>query len=207
MQGNVKQLAHNFQASSIVSMSLTVAMVANGYGKTVEVIEPSHMTRSLKYSNFAVLINGFSMAFLKVSIGLSILRLQLGKSMYWIVVGSIVLSVVCNALVVVSTLFGCRPLEAVWNRQLLLAGEASCLPRIVNMSNSYVQTGKLSRLLHGLQQYLLLRRGQHRHGPVLLPWSALLSLKGQGVSLQQMGASRRFPDWTSCHNLRNRQMF
>ena len=129
------------QAASLVSMSLTIVMVHYGYGKTRYLLEPSQMTNALKFSNFAVLVNGFAMAFLKISIGLSLLRLQLGKGMVWIVWGSIFLSVFVNALVVVMTLFGCRPLAAVWDRSLMPV--ATCLPRTVNVANSYVQTGKI----------------------------------------------------------------
>ena len=121
-------------------MSLTIAMVHYGYGKTRDLLEPGRMTTALKFSNFAVLVNGFAMAFLKISIGVSLLRLQLGRGMAWIVWGSIVLSVACNALVVVITLFGCRPLAAVWDRSLMPV--ASCLPKGVNAWNSYIQTGK-----------------------------------------------------------------
>lgn len=121
-------------------MGVTIAMVDHGYGKSIYLLEPSEAVQALKFSNFAVLINGFSMAFLKLSIGLSLIRLQLGKGMFWIVVGSIVLSVVCNMLVIVTTLFGCRPLAAKWDRTLL--PEADCLPPIVSVSNSYIQTGE-----------------------------------------------------------------
>jgi len=121
-------------------MSLTIAMVHYGYGKTKYLLEPKQMTTALKFSNFAILVNGFAMAFLKISIGLSLLRLQLGKGMAWIVRGSIVLSVVVNALVVVTSLFGCQPLAAVWDRSLMPT--ATCLSRTVSVANSYTQTGK-----------------------------------------------------------------
>jgi hypothetical protein len=127
------------QAASLVSMALTIVMVDYGYGKTKALLKPSDMTQALKYSNFAVLVNGFAMAFLKISIGQSLLRLQLGKGMVWIVWGSIFLSVVVNGLVVVTTLFGCRPLAAAWDRSLMPV--ATCLPRTVTVAHSYTQTG------------------------------------------------------------------
>jgi hypothetical protein len=120
-------------------MALTTVMVHYGYGKTRLLLDPLQMTGALKFSNFAVLVNGFAMAFLKISIGLSLLRLQLGKGMVWIVWGSIVLSVIVNGLVVVTTLFGCRPLAAVWDRSLMPV--ATCLPRSVSLWHSYIQTG------------------------------------------------------------------
>lgn len=119
-------------------MALTIVMVHHGYGKTRYLLEPTQMAAAMKYSNFAILVNGFAMAFLKISIGLSLLRLQLGKGMVWIVRGSIFLSVVVNMLVIVTSLFGCRPLAAVWDRSLMPI--ATCLPRTVNVANSYVQT-------------------------------------------------------------------
>lgn len=122
-------------------MALTIVMVDYGYGKTRALLQPHQMTQALKYSNFAVLVNGFAMAFLKISIGLSLLRLQLGKGMVWIVWGSIFLSVVVNGLVVVTTLFGCRPLAAAWDRSLMSV--ATCLPRTVTVAHSYTQTGLL----------------------------------------------------------------
>ncbi|GAB7332821.1 hypothetical protein MBLNU13_g04544t3 [Cladosporium sp. NU13] len=132
------RLAAERPAASFASMALTIVMVDYGYGKTKALLEPSQMTKALKYSNFAVLINGFAMAFLKISIGLSLLRLQLGKGMVWIVWGSIFLSVVVNGLVVVTTLFGCRPLAAAWDRSLMPV--ATCLPRTVTVAHSYTQT-------------------------------------------------------------------
>ena len=47
-----------------MSLSLTVAMVHYGYGKTKFLLDHAQMTTALKYSNFAVLVNGFAMAFL-----------------------------------------------------------------------------------------------------------------------------------------------
>jgi hypothetical protein len=121
-------------------MSLTIAMVHYGYGKSRYLLQPAQMTNAMKFSNFAVLVNGFAMAFLKISIGLSLLRLQLGRGMVWIVWGTMVLSVCVNLLVVVTTLFGCRPLAATWDRSLMPI--ASCLPRTVNVAHSYIQTSK-----------------------------------------------------------------
>ena len=121
-------------------MGLTIAMVRDGYGKTRYLLEPAQMTSAMKFSNFAILVNGFAMAFLKISIGLSLLRLQFGNGMKWIVWGSMFLSIVVNMLVIVTSLFGCRPLAAVWDRSLMPI--ATCLPRSVSVANSYTQTSK-----------------------------------------------------------------
>lgn len=121
-------------------MALTIAMVHHGYGKSIKLLKPAQAAEALKFSNFAVLVNGFAMAFLKLSIGASLLRLQLGKGMVWIVWASIVISVAANGLVVVGTLFGCSPLAAVWDRSLMPV--AKCLPPMATMVNSYIQTGE-----------------------------------------------------------------
>jgi hypothetical protein len=119
-------------------------MVHYGYGKTKALLDHAQMTTALKYSNFAVLVNGFAMAFLKISVGMSLLRLQLGKGMVWIVWGSIFLSVAVNALVLVTSLFGCRPIAAIWDKSLMPT--STCLPRTVYVANGYIQASK-SRIL------------------------------------------------------------
>jgi hypothetical protein len=133
---------NNPQAASIVSLSLTIAMVHHGYGKTKYLLDHAQMTTALKYSNFAVLVNGFAMAFLKISVGMSLLRLQLGKGIIWIVWGSIILSVFVNALTLVTSLFGCTPLAAVWDKSLMPT--STCLPRTVYVANSYIQASESS---------------------------------------------------------------
>lgn len=135
-----RQLTHVVQAASLASMALTIAMVDHGYGRRMDTLDHDRATTALKFSNFAVLINGFAMAFLKVSIGLSILRLQLDRTMTWVVWSSVVFAVIVNGLVVVTTLFGCRPLAATWDKSLMPV--ATCLPLTVNVVNSYIQTGK-----------------------------------------------------------------
>lgn len=120
-------------------------MVHHGYGKSIKMLKPAQTAQALKFSNFAVLINGFAMAFLKLSIGASLLRLQLGKGMVWIVWASIVISVAANGLVIVGTLFGCTPLAAVWDRRLMSV--AKCLPPTATMVNSYIQTGQFAPVL------------------------------------------------------------
>ena len=123
-----------------MSLSLTVAMVHYGYGKTKFLLDHAQMTTALKYSNFAVLVNGFAMAFLKISVGMSLLRLQLGRGMIWIVWFSIFLSVAVNALTLVTSLFGCRPIAAIWDKSLMPT--STCLPRTVYVANGYIQASK-----------------------------------------------------------------
>lgn len=123
------------QAASLSSTGLTITIVHYGYGKTYMLLEPADMVQALKYSNFAVLVNGFAMAYLKISIGLTLLRLNLNKGMNRMVWASIFLSVAVNMLVLVGSLFACRPIAAVWNRSLWPI--ADCLPRTVNVARSY----------------------------------------------------------------------
>lgn len=124
-----------------MSLALTFCEVQYGYGKSIRTLSDYQIVHAFKYQNFAGLMNGFCMAFLKISIGLSLLRLQLGKGMSRIIWGSIVLSVVCNASVMVGTLFKCRPIEAIWNSALLPT--ASCVSPTVMLVVLYTQTGEL----------------------------------------------------------------
>lgn len=137
-----QKLTSDIQAASLVSMALTIVMVHYGYGKTIGLLKPSQIANAMKFSNFAILVNGFAMAFLKISIGASLLRLQLGKGMVWIVWCSIFVSVAANGLVIVGTLFGCRPLAAVWDRRLMPV--AQCLPPTISVIHSYIQTSELA---------------------------------------------------------------
>jgi hypothetical protein len=113
-------------------------------------LNPQQKIDANKFSNFAVLDNGFAMAFVKLSIGFSLLRLQLGKGMTAIVWVSIAISVVCNMMVLVGSLFGCRPIQGIWNKAI----EADCNPPIVNVVASYIQTtGNIVRVLICNQGY------------------------------------------------------
>jgi hypothetical protein len=174
----------NPQAASLVSMALTIAMVHYGYGKTRYLLQPAQMTSAMKFSNFAILVNGFAMAFLKISIGLSLLRLQLGNGMKWIVWGSMFLSIVVNMLVIVTSLFGCRPLAAVWDRSLMPV--ATCLPRSVSVANSYTQTSKSSDLSPSALSAMRLTSNhsrQHPYRPLLQPQPVVLPLESQSLGL------------------------
>jgi hypothetical protein len=148
-------------------MALTIAMVHYGYGKTRYLLQPAQMTSAMKFSNFAILVNGFAMAFLKISIGLSLLRLQLGNGMKWIVWGSMFLSIVVNM-----------------DRSLMPV--ATCLPRSVSVANSYTQTSKSSDLSPSALSAMRLTSNhsrQHPYRPLLQPQPAVLSLESQSLGL------------------------
>lgn len=86
------------------------------------------------------------MVFLKLSIGASLLRLKLGRGMGWIVWGLVIISVLCNALVVIGSLFSCTPIDAIWDRSL---DNFTCIPGKYVVGSSYGQTGTYS-FCHGL---------------------------------------------------------
>lgn len=126
------------QASSLVSLSLTIVKCTYGYGTPISQLSASDAVQALKFNNFGVLLNGFSMVFLKVSIGATLLRLQFGRGMAWIVWGFVIISVLCNALVVVGSLFSCTPIEAIWDRSI---DSFTCIPGKYVVGSSYCQTG------------------------------------------------------------------
>lgn len=116
-------------------------MVIHGYGKSIYTLSADDRIEALKYSNFSVLVNGFNMAALKISIGMALLRIEFGRSMNITIWTFIFISVVCNAMVLPGTLFLCKPMEAIWNKALP-AGTYTCLPSSVNVAASYTQTGE-----------------------------------------------------------------
>lgn len=98
----------------------------------------------MKAFNFTILTNGICMLFLKLSIGASLLRLQLGIGMNWIVWVFILISVCCNAMVTIGSLFACRPMEAIWNLGL---ENYTCIPRKYVVGSSYAQAGEFNTCL------------------------------------------------------------
>lgn len=81
------------------------------------------------------------MLFLKLSIGASLLRLQLGRGMNWIVWFSILLSVCANAMTLIGSLFQCVPMEAIWNISL---PNYTCIPKKYVVGSAYAQAGQFS---------------------------------------------------------------
>ncbi|KAH8195335.1 hypothetical protein TruAng_010503 [Truncatella angustata] len=127
------------QASSIVSLSLSMAMTSHGYGNSMYTLSASDRINALKFSNFSIFVNGFNMAFLKISIGAALLRIGLGKTMYVMIWVAIVLSILCNAMVIPGTFFQCRPMEAIWNKGLPV-GSYTCWSKSFSVVASYIQT-------------------------------------------------------------------
>ncbi|KAK9770491.1 putative Integral membrane protein [Seiridium cardinale] len=96
---------------SIVSIALTIVMYSYGYGTTIYALDTWQKVGCTKYSGFSAMMNGFSMAFLKCSIGASLLRLQFGRGMTIVVWVCITISILCNSVTLIGSLFKCRPIQ------------------------------------------------------------------------------------------------
>ncbi|KAK9418840.1 putative Integral membrane protein [Seiridium unicorne] len=121
---------------SIVSIALTIVMYSYGYGTTIYALDTWQKVGCTKFSGFSAMMNGFSMAFLKCSIGASLLRLQFGRGMTIVVWICITISILCNSVTLIGSLFKCRPIQGIWDKTI----EADCLPQIVSMIDAYIQT-------------------------------------------------------------------
>ncbi|KAK6063635.1 hypothetical protein SCUP515_12269 [Seiridium cupressi] len=126
-------------SSSIISLSLSMAMTSHGYGNSLYKLSSYDRIEALKFSNFSIFVNGFNMAFLKISIGAALLRIGLGRTMTVMIWASITISVICNAMVIPGSLFFCRPMDAIWNKGLP-KGTYECWPKTYNVAFSYTQT-------------------------------------------------------------------
>ncbi|KAK6072558.1 hypothetical protein SCUP234_09108 [Seiridium cupressi] len=115
-------------SSSIISLSLSMAMTSHGYGNSLYKLSSYDRIEALKFSNFSIFVNGFNMAFLKISIGAALLRIGLGRTMTVMIWASITISVICNAMVIPGSLFFCRPMDAIWNKGLP-KGTYECWPK------------------------------------------------------------------------------
>lgn len=103
-------------------------------------LDIADVVQCMKFSTFAILCNGLAMAFLKVGIGSSLLRLDLSRVFNFCVIACIAISLIVNLTVIPTTFAGCKPLEKTWNKDPTLAG--TCWPRKVSLVMSYLQTSE-----------------------------------------------------------------
>ncbi|KAE9976078.1 hypothetical protein EG328_002849 [Venturia inaequalis] len=122
--------------SGIVTFALVVVGCSHGYGTSIYQLDPAEAAHALKAFNFTILTNGICMILLKLSIGASLLRLQLGRGMNWIVWLSIFISVCANAMTLIGSCFQCVPMEAIWNIRL---PNYTCIPKKYVVGSSYAQ--------------------------------------------------------------------
>lgn len=126
------------QAAAIATTAMNISSAVNGYGKPIMAIPPAKIPEALKYSNFGILTNGVAMGTMKMSIGFSMLRIQLAKPFTIVVWMTMVLSVLVNLNVLVGCFKSCTPMERIWN----LAVPGTCWPTEVNVTLAYLQSSK-----------------------------------------------------------------
>ncbi|PGH33029.1 hypothetical protein GX50_04175 [[Emmonsia] crescens] len=124
--------------AGLAGQGLTIAGIAHGSGKPFLTLDIADVVQAMKFSTFAILCNGLAMAFLKVGIGFSLLRLNLSKIFNLAVIACIVISLIVNLTVIPTTFAGCTPINKTWNKDPRIPG--SCWPRKVSLAMSYLQT-------------------------------------------------------------------
>jgi hypothetical protein len=122
---------------SVVGTGLTIKQVKLGLGLTITQVKLSNLVPMLKFTQFAIFVNGLGMCFMKVGIGLSLLRLSLSKRFNWAVLACIVLSMCVNLIVFPGVFAQCRPVNKLWNTAL----KGTCWPKDASLAFSYTQTG------------------------------------------------------------------
>ncbi|PGH00983.1 hypothetical protein AJ79_08047 [Helicocarpus griseus UAMH5409] len=124
--------------AGLAGQGLTYAGAAHGDGKPFLTVDKADVVQSMKYTNFGVFCNGLGMAFLKVGIGCSLLRIDLSRVFNIIVIMCMVLSLLVNLTVFGGTFGACTPIEKIWNKDPELPG--NCWPKEASLVMSYVQT-------------------------------------------------------------------
>ncbi|OJD32282.1 phosphatidylserine decarboxylase [Diplodia corticola] len=123
-------------AATIATTSLGVASTTNGYGRSIMTIPPAQIPEAMKFSNFGILTNGVAMGTMKMSIGFSMLRIQLARTFTIVVWFTMALSVLVNLNVLVGCFKSCTPMEKIWNMSI----PGTCWPTQVNVSLAYLQS-------------------------------------------------------------------
>ncbi len=182
-------MADHTKAGSWAGQGLTIAQVTRGLGLTISKVQPSNFVPMLKYTQFAIFTNGISMCFMKVGIGLSLLRLNLSKPLNWAVVGCIILSLLVNLIVFPGVFGQCQPMNKLWDPSV----EGTCWPERASLAFAYTQTG-MYRLVHHASVFGLISFSwKHPDRFCLHFWALVLPFQSQGFAVQQMGTSRRLP--------------
>lgn len=115
---------------------MSIASAVNGYGKHMLTVPADNLLEALKYSNFGILTNGIAMGTMKLSIGFSMLRIQLDRAFTVTVWLTMFLSVLVNLNVLFGCFKSCTPMEKIWNPML----PGTCWPTNVNVALAYLQS-------------------------------------------------------------------
>lgn len=172
---------------------MNCAAAANGYGKPILSIPPAKIPEALKFSNFGILTNGVAMGTMKMSIGFSMLRIQLARPFTIVVWITMVLSVLVNLNVLVGCFKSCTPMERIWN----LAVPGTCWPTEVNVALAYLQSSEFSCLSLINAPSLTCASRKYCHRPSSYLRSLDLSYQIEAIHIQQVGFAGCLPHWFS----------
>ncbi|OJJ42446.1 hypothetical protein ASPZODRAFT_137257 [Penicilliopsis zonata CBS 506.65] len=131
-----------FLAVSVVGTALTLTFnllaVKYGYGqhvKTLLVTGPNPAT-ALKYQIVSEATNMFAMMALKMSLGMSFVRLRLTKAITASIYGTMAVALLCNLCALIAILGQCRPMARAWDQ----AVDGTCWSNNVKTVTWYVQS-------------------------------------------------------------------
>ncbi|CAI7573379.1 unnamed protein product [Penicillium glandicola] len=131
-----------FLVIAVIGVTLTLAFnllaVRYGYGQHVAtlLVTGPDPAMALKYQIVSEATNMFSMMALKMSLGMSFVRLRLGKGITWAIYVTMVVALMCNLCALVAILGQCRPMARAWNMALT----GSCWSNKVKTVTWYVQS-------------------------------------------------------------------
>jgi hypothetical protein len=131
-------------------LALTILEAKYGLGRPITTVDLPDIIKVLKYTTFAIFVNGLSMGFLKIGIGIGLLRLRLSKVFNYAVIIAVLISSLVNFIVFPGTFGQCRPLAKQWNPSL----PGNCWSKKTSLAFSYTQTCKFTFYSLSEAQYL-----------------------------------------------------
>ncbi|KAJ5970204.1 uncharacterized protein N7479_000122 [Penicillium vulpinum] len=122
----------------ILTLAFNLLAVRYGYGRhvaTLLVTGPDPAV-ALKYQIVSEATNMFAMMALKVSLGMSFVRLRLGERITWGIYVTVAIALLCNLCALIAILGQCRPMERAWNMGI----PGNCWSNEVKTVTWYVQS-------------------------------------------------------------------
>ena len=131
-----------YQIASIIDNALFTKMFRAGVGRHIFCVTPKNISETLKWSTWAQIVEVIALAFVKISVCLFILRVidKTSKRIGQFLKLLIIAVVICHIVPLLLYVLQCRPLQAVWNRQI----QGKCYSPRLTYRAAYVAIGKAS---------------------------------------------------------------
>ncbi|KAI9739225.1 MAG: hypothetical protein M1834_007438 [Cirrosporium novae-zelandiae] len=120
----------------VVSSIFNVVAVNYGFGRHVEYLAVDELIGALKYTFFAEPSNVLAVFFLKLSIAISLLRLNLGRRYRWTVYTAVLINFLATLTALIAQLGRCHPFVSTWDVRVT----GNCWPATVNEGTGYAQS-------------------------------------------------------------------